>query len=233
MSVIKDYLRAFAQLNDPRFWKPVLWATILSVFSILVCVLIGGGVIYQMAGSFSNKLTGWFGGLDGWFSGLAVMVGSLFIFGLGYFFLASVYAAFLGIFLDDALDAVHETHYPDAQWNPPPGIIESAIASLRFILWSLAVYTMASPLLLIGYFVPPVGIVLQILLGGHLLGREYSQLVELRLPIEKRSKTINRLSHGTIATVLWAIPLINLIAPLLLAASLVHCKFARDAHTNG
>ena len=35
---------------------------------------------------------------DGWMGGLAVFVGTVFIGALGYFFLASVYAAFIGLF---------------------------------------------------------------------------------------------------------------------------------------
>ena len=88
---------------------------------------------------------------DGWIKGVAVVVGTFFIGVLGYFFLASVYAAFLGIFIDDALDAVRELHYPDAPWIKPPGMIESTISSLRFIAWSLFIYLLASPLLLVGY----------------------------------------------------------------------------------
>ena len=134
---------------------------------------------------------------------------------LGYFFLGSVYAAFLGIFLDDVLDAIREKHYPDAEWTKAPGVIESTISSLRFILWSLFLYLLASPLLLLGYFIPPVGLVLQYLLGGYLLGREYGQLIELRIPKDKRIKKPASLLHGTCANFLWTFPLVNLVTPIL------------------
>ena len=67
-------------------------------------------------------------------------------------------------------------------------MIESTISSLRFILWSLVVYLIASPLLIIGYLIPPLGLVLQLLLSGYLLNKEYGQLVEMRLPNEQRKK---------------------------------------------
>ena len=230
--MIRDFSLAFSQLSDPRLWKPILWATLLSLGAIFITILIGGAFLFQLVDSFSNSLSGWMSWADGWIKGVAVVVGTFFIGVLGYFFLASVYAAFLGIFIDDALDAVRELHYPDAPWIKPTGMIESTISSLRFIAWSLFIYLLASPLLLVGYFIPPVGLVLQFLLGGYLLGREYGHLIELRMPRENRQKKPGRLAHGTIATFLWTFPLVNLVAPLVLGASLVHARLGTNKNTN-
>ena len=150
--------------------------------------------------------------------------GSLFIAMVGYFFLASVYAAFLGLFLDSALDAVQQEHYPDSVWEKPPGLLESSISSLRFILWSLVIYLICSPLLLVAFFIPPLGLLLQILLGGYLLGREFGQIIEHRIPRELRIRKPGKLVHGAIASFFWMFPLLNFIAPMLLAASLVHAR---------
>ena len=220
--LIRDYSLAISQIQDPRLWKPVLWATLLSLGTIFVSIAVGGVFIFKSVNSFTGQLSGWMSWADGWMGGLAVFVGTVFIGALGYFFLSSVYAAFIGLFLDDALDAVRDKHYPEAEWIKPPRVIESSIASLRFILWSLLVYIIASPILLIGYFIPPIGLVLQFLLGGYLLSREFGHLIELRLPRNKRIKKPGSLWHGTLAIFLWTLPLINLLAPLLLAVSFVH-----------
>lgn len=220
----KDYALAVSQLNDPRLWKPVLWATLLSLGTIFLIMVVGGAFLFQFFDSFSQRLTGWMSWADGWLGGLAAILGTFFIAMLGYFFLASVYAAFLGIFIDDALDAIREKHYPDAAWIKPPGMMESSVSSIRFIIWSLIVYVMACPFLLIGYLLPPIGLVLQYLLGGYLMGREYGQLIELRLPRDQRIKKPGTLLHGTLATFLWSFPILNLIAPLLLGVSLVHSR---------
>jgi len=228
MNMLRDYYLAFLQITDSRMWKPVLWAIILSSVALLTCIIIGGAFLYQAFNSLTNNLAGWMSWADGWIEGLGVLFGTLLIGVLGYFFLASVYAAFLGIFLDGALDAVKEVHYPNADWINPPGIIESTISSLRFILWSLVVYLITSPLLIIGYLIPPIGLILQLFLGGYLLSKEYGQLVEMRIPHEQRRKKSGSLIHGTFATFLWAFPLINLIAPLLLGASLVHNRLGKE-----
>ena len=225
---IKDYLLALSQLSDPRLWKPVIWATILSLGSIFIVMIVGGTFLFQLADRFTAGLSGWMSWADGWIGGLVAVLGSFFIAALGYFFLASVYSAFLGLFLDGALDAVRDNYYPHSKWIAPPGIIEATISSVKFILWSLLVYLLASPVLLVGYLLPPVGVILQFLLGGYLLSREFGKLIELRLPKERRIRTLGGLTHGILAMILWLLPVINLFAPILLAASLVHKRLGSE-----
>ena len=229
MKIFRNYLLTVSQLNDPRLWKPVLWATLLSLITLFLILLVGGTFLFQLSNTFAAKLSGWMSWADGWIGGFAIVIGTFFFAMLGYFFLGSVYAAFLGIFLDDVLDAIREKHYPDAEWTKAPGVIESTISSLRFILWSLFLYLLASPLLLLGYFIPPVGLVLQYLLGGYLLGREYGQLIELRIPKDKRIKKPASLLHGTCANFLWTFPLVNLVTPILLAGALVHSRLEKSS----
>ncbi len=229
MKILRTYLLTVSQLNDPRLWKPVLWATLLSLITLFLILLVGGTFLFQLSNTFAAKLSGWINWADGWIGGFALVIGTFFFAMLGYFFLGSVYAAFLGIFLDDVLDAIREKHYPHAEWMKAPGVIESTISSLRFILWSLFLYLLASPLLLLGYFIPPVGLVLQYLLGGYLLGREYGQLIELRIPKEQRIKKPASLLHGTCANFLWTFPLVNLVTPILLAGALVHSRLEKSS----
>lgn len=230
-NVIRDYFLAASQLRDPKLWKPVLWAILLSLGTIFLMVLLVGGLLFQFVGNLNSSLTGWMSWADGWLGGLAAVFGSLFIAMVGYFFLASVYAAFLGLFLDSALDAVQQEHYPESVWEKPPGMLESSISSLRFILWSLVIYLLCSPLLLVAFFIPPLGLLLQMLLGGYLLGREFGQIIEHRIPRELRIRKPGSLVHGAIASFFWMFPLLNFIAPMLLAASLVHARL-RQLNTN-
>ena len=92
---LRDYFLAVTQLQDSRLWKPVLWATLLSLGTIFVAMLIGGTLVFQMVDSFSQSLTGWMSWADGWLGGLAAFLGTFFIGMVGYFFLASVYACLL------------------------------------------------------------------------------------------------------------------------------------------
>ncbi len=225
--MIKDYLRSLSHFSDSRFWRPILWASLLSLGLISCVVFLVGASIYQLVDYFSSELTTSMEWADGWLQSLCALIGTFFIGVLGYFFLASLYAAFISLFIDDLLDLVHAQNYPETSWVKPPGIIHSFLASLRLILWSLLVYTLASPFLLLGYFIPPLGLALQFLLGGFLLGREYGLMVEQRIPKDLRNPKPKSLSHGIFALVLWSVPPINLIAPLLLAISLVHSRLGK------
>ena len=74
--MIRDFTLSFSQLSDPRLWKPILWATILSLGAIFITILIGGAFIFRMVDSFSNNLSGWMSWTDGWLEAVAVIVGT-------------------------------------------------------------------------------------------------------------------------------------------------------------
>lgn len=222
--MIEDFKLAFSQLSDSRLWKPILWATVLSLVTIVLFIVLWINFFPALFDSFSIELPGWLSWADGWLGPIVGFASVLFMIFLGYFFFASVYAAFLGLFIDDVLDAVREAHYPDLPWVAPPKLTQSITLSLKFILWSLFVYLLASPLLLLGCFMPPIGLLLQYLIGGYLLGREYGQMVECRLPRDKRKKNPGGMLHGVATMFLWTFPVVNLIAPLLLAVSLTHAR---------
>ena len=179
---------AVTQLHDSRLWKPVLWATLLSLGTIFVAMLIGGTLVFQMVDSFSQSLTGWMSWADGWLGGLAAFLGTFFIGMVGYFFSGQCLCSIFGYFFGWCPGCSSSSPLPEADWTQPPSIIESTISSLRFILWSFLVYLMATPILLVGYFLPPIGIVLQFLLGGYLLSQNMVNLLKCGFPVTKGEK---------------------------------------------
>ena len=66
---------------------------------------------------YSGTLQSWFGKGENWFRAFAQFLsGSLILF-IAYFFFAGIHGAFVSIFIDDILDAVHLKHYPDQPWQ--------------------------------------------------------------------------------------------------------------------
>ena len=65
-NVIRDYFLAASQLRDPKLWKPVLWAILLSLGTIFLMVLLVGGLLFQFVGNLNSSLTGWMSWADGW-----------------------------------------------------------------------------------------------------------------------------------------------------------------------
>ncbi|MDB4410902.1 EI24 domain-containing protein [bacterium] len=175
--------------------------------------------------NFSNTLASWFGEGEGWFRGVIQFMGGSTILILSYFLFAGIHGAFVGIFIDDILDVIHQRYYPDVQWNKPPPFLTSCLFSARIFLMTIFLNIIASPLLLVGWFIPPLGLALQIFLNGYLLGKEYGQLVELRFPKGHSLTPIPKyFSNGNIAAIIWIIPIVNLIAPILLAGSVLHSR---------
>ena len=220
--MINHYLLAFRQLGDRRLLKPVILASMLSLFTLVILIIIGTSA----AGWVFDSLLSYFDSYEkgSWIRIAAQSFIAVFLFLLGFFFFGSIHAGFLGLFIDDIIDAIQEKHHPDLILRPAPKMLPAAIISIRLIGLSLIVNLIASPLFLIGWFLPPLGIILQIGLNGFLLGREYKVTIEQRLPEDFRQSSQSFALYGTLGATLWMIPFLNFFAPLLICASVFHAQ---------
>lgn len=220
--MINHYLLAFRQLGDRRLLKPVILASMLSLFTLVILIIIGTSA----AGWVFDSLLSYFDSYEkgSWIRIAAQSFIAVFLFLLGFFFFGSIHAGFLGLFIDDIIDAIQEKHHPDLILRPAPKMLPAAIISMRLIGLSLFVNLIASPLFLIGWFLPPLGIILQIGLNGFLLGREYKVTIAQRLPEDFRQSSQSFALYGTLGATLWMIPFLNFFAPLLICASVFHAQ---------
>ena len=223
--MISSFLKTLRQANDPRILRAVGLATIFTLLSIFLAVIVGAVLMDGLLDFFSSTLQSWFGSGESWFRGFAQFLGGSLILVISYFFFAGIHGAFVGIFIDDILDAVHQKHYPQAPWQKPPSMTKSLLFSGRILLLTFALNLLASPLLILGWFIPPLGLSLQIILNGYLLGKEYGQLVEFRIPKDSTESRVPKyFVNGMIASCIWVIPVLNLLAPILLAGSVLHTR---------
>ena len=223
--MISSFLKTFGQINDPKIRKALGLATLLTLLSIILAVTLGVTLIDRLLDFFSMTLQSWFGKGESWFRGFAQFLGGSLIFLICYMVFAGIHGAFVGIFIDDILDSVHQKHYPEMPWQKPPGFIKSCLFSARLLSLTLALNLLASPLVILAWFVPPVGLFLQIVLNGYLLGKEYGQLVEFRIPEnESVSPKPRYFLNGMVASIIWIVPILNLLAPILLAGSVLHLR---------
>ena len=218
-------MKTFRQVNDPKILKALGLATAFTLLSIFLAVSVGAVLMDSLLDFFSSTLQSWFGKGESWFRGFAQFLGGSLIIIISYFFFAGIHGAFVGIFIDDILDAVHQKHYPQAPWQKPPSMTKSLLFSGRILLLTFALNLLASPLLILGWFIPPLGLSLQIFLNAYLLGKEYGQLVEFRIPKDQPALTVPKyFVNGMIASCIWVIPVLNLLAPILLAGSVLHTR---------
>ncbi len=159
-----------------------------------------------------------------WLDTALTVVGSAAAVVLAWLLFPVVIAAAVGWFADDVALAVERRYYPDL---PPPvgmGVTQGALASLRFTAIAVLLNLLALPL----YLVPGANILIYLALNGYLLGREYFEMVAgRRLPWSQvagmRRRARPRLwLAGAVIALLLTVPLLNLLAPVVAIAFMVH-----------
>ncbi|NKD46194.1 hypothetical protein HEQ62_10620 [Haematospirillum jordaniae] len=211
--MIQSYLKAFSQLPDPRFRRVILLSLCFAVLLYGVTFVVLGWVFGELA----ILAASWWETGGAILGGAAVVVASLFLF-------PAVLSGFVGLFLDDIVTAVEAEHYPTLPDTRPQGFLESLAGSLRFAGLALLVNLIALPL----YFIPPVNAFAFLLVNGFLLGREYFELVALRRLSRTEVYALSRYYRrrlwwaGTFTAVLLLVPFVNILAPLVGVAAMVH-----------
>ncbi len=224
--ILDAFTRALSQMGDPRF-RGVLLKGIGLTVGLLILIY---WLVFQLVGWLAPDTISlpWIGEItwvDTFLSGASLIL----MMGLSVFLMVPVASAFTSIFLDDVTDAVEERHYP----HLPPAPHVSMAEGLKDGLLFLGVIAAANILALVVYLpllllMPPLAPAVFIALNGYLLGREYFQLIALRRLGRAGAKQARRrhAAHIWIAGALMAapltIPLVNLLIPVLGAATFTH-----------
>ena len=204
--------KTLGQLNDPPI-RSVIGKTLgLAILAYILFV----ALVYL--------LIGWLSGLSGWLEGLAQFGGVFFAVVIAWFIFPSVAAAIAGIFADEVIDAVEAKHYPFLAPGKPVPVLAAVLDGLKLAGIALVVNIAALPLLVI----PPVYVVFTWGVNGWLLGREYFEMVALRRMDRASAHELRRRHNrtftiaGVMIAVCLTIPFVNLLAPVLGAAFMVH-----------
>jgi uncharacterized protein involved in cysteine biosynthesis len=159
------------------------------------------------------------------FDWLAEAAGGLAVLALSWLLFPAVVTLILGFFLDRVAAAVEAADYPGK--GPPRRrrFAEAILAPARLAVLSIALNLAALPLYL---FVPGLNLVLFLALNGYLLGREYFEVVALRRLDARGAKAMRRRFGGRVfvggvaIAGLFALPLVNLVTPVVGIAFMVH-----------
>lgn len=228
--IFDAFFKTMSQTSDPRFMR-VLFKGIGLTLALLMGATIGFLALVQWltAASVNLPLIGEVTWLDDLFS-----VGSvLLMMVLSIFLMVPVASAITSMFLDEVAQAVEDKHFP----HLPEVASVPLWAALKDTVNFLGVLLGANILALILYAMfPPAAPFIFWGLNGYLLGREYFTLAASRRigPVEARK--LCRKHSGTIwmAGILMAmplsIPLLNLVIPILGAATYTHLFHALWRH---
>ena len=220
--IFSSFLAAVRQLGDPRFRRVLLLGVGLTLL-LLVAVYAAFLAVIQsfMPETIDIPLVGPVGGLD-----TLLSVGSfLFMIGLSVFLMVPVASVFTGLFLEDVADAVEARHYPHLPPAPGTGRWEAMVDSINFFGVLIGVNAVA--LLLYAFAGPFIPVVFWAV-NGFLLGREYFQIAAMRRLGRQGAKDL-RSRHmgkiwlaGTLMAAPLSVPLVNLLIPVLGAATFTH-----------
>ena len=211
--MIKAFSRAIGQLGDPAI-RRIVWIGLIGAAGVFVFLWTGVGVLLTETTFFQ---TGWLDRAVDILGGLATLVVTVLFF-------PAVATAILGFFLEDAAEAVERRYYPLLPAPRHQSVEEIILSSAKF----LAVMLALNVLVLVFLLVPPVFPFVFYAVNGYLLGREYFEVVALRRHDPAAVKELRRRHRGqlflagVIIAFLLTLPLINLIAPVLATAVMVH-----------
>jgi uncharacterized protein involved in cysteine biosynthesis len=204
-------------LPDPAFRRTLLLGIGLSlvVFAVLG-TLIGVGFQYVPAMRWH------------WLDDLLALGGVLgFLVALWLLFPAVV-SLFIGLLLDDVAEAVERRHYPRDPPGTAPSLGLSIMLSLRLMAVLIVLNLVVLPIYIVALFIPFLSLALFLVLNGYLLGREYFELVATRHMSPAEARLLRKRKGGQVYLAgmviagLFAVPFLNLLAPILGAAFMMH-----------
>lgn len=220
--ILSDFAKALGQLTDRRFLGVLALGLLLTV-GLLVAFYLGfvGLVGWLLPESFSLP---WIGEVT-WVDNALTWAAIPLILLLSVFLMVPVASAFTGMFLEQIAQAVEDKHYPTLPPAREIGIIEGIGDGLKFLGVLIGVNILA---LVLYIALPPLAPFLFWGVNGVLLGREYAQVVALRRSDAAGAAAFRKRHRGTIfiAGVLMCVPLtipvVNLLVPILGAATFTH-----------
>lgn len=212
--MVAALVRALCALSAPPLRRVVALGLGLAVLTFALLWLAVAAALYDST-FFAWRPLDW----------LVDLLGGLAVLALSWLLFPAVVTLIMGFFLERIAAAVEALDYPGQ--GPPrrQAIGETAAAMLRLTGLTLVLNLLALPLYLL---VPGINLFVFLGLNGYLLGREYFEVVALRRLDAAAAKSLRsrfggRVFVGGVAIAgLFALPLVNLVAPVIATAYMVH-----------
>lgn len=202
----------------PQVFHPAARAVLLKSLGLTLLLFVGLGVATWWGLQSFFVWIGW--GEEGMARAVAAAVLSL---AAAWLLFRIVAIAALGLFSDAIVVAVEKESYPGAAASARPLSWASGTAfALRSLGRNLGWNLVALPFY-IALLVTGIG-TLALMLGvnAYLLGRDLADMVEGRHPDIPPIPKLRRWSMGLVSALMFLVPVVNLLAPILSAAMAVH-----------
>jgi CysZ protein len=156
---------------------------------------------------------------------LVDLLGTLVVLALSWLLFPAVVTVVMGFFIDRVAGAVEALDYPGRAAARRAPISETTMTTLRLMGLTVILNILALPVYVL---MPGLNFFVFLGLNGYLFGCEYFEVVALRrLELtavrELRTRFGGRIFLGGVAiTGLFAVPIVNLVAPVIAVAFMVH-----------
>lgn len=220
--IFRSFLLTLGQLGDPRFRKVLLLGISLGL-ALLVAFF--AGLMWLLNAWLGPEATLPFIGEVTWLDDLLSWTAFISMIVLSVFLMIPVASAITSMFLDDVADAVEDRHYPNlpkAERVPFGDALRDTVNFLGVLiaanLFAVILYVVFSPFALFIFWG----------LNGFLLGREYFTLAAMRREGRAGAKVLRKRHAGkiwiagTLMAMPLSLPLVNLVIPILGAATFTH-----------
>lgn len=222
MIILNAFFAALGQLGDARFRSVLLRGVGLTILLLVVACAVAIWGINALAG---QEISLPFVGDVPWLNDVLNYSGIFLVLILPVFLMVPVASAITSMFLDEVAQAVEDRHYPNLTPVPSVPIWDALLDSLGF----LGVLIVANVLALVLYALfTPLAPFIFWGMNGFLLGREYFTLAAMRR-IGRDGARALRARHagtiwvaGTLMAIPLSIPLVNLVIPIIGAATFTH-----------
>lgn len=208
------FSKSFAQLPDPSFRKVIITGVIGSLLSFFILWAIVTNLL------FSSTLVD----ID-WVDTALDWLGSVASLAVIWLFFPAVASVIIGFLLDDIAKAVEGKHYPHLPEANQIPWGETLVEAIKFAGILIFLNILALPIYL---FFPALNLLVFYGLNGYLISREYFELVAQRRVGTQKAKILRKayqgklMIAGAMTAFLLTIPLVNLLAPVVGTAVMVH-----------
>jgi len=224
--ILTAFFKAVSQLPDQRF-RSVLWRGIGLTIALLIGIYAALLWLIEWLTAEPITLPGvgeitWLGDLLSWGSLGVVIILSMFL-------MVPLASAITSLFLDEVAQAVEDKHFPSLPDVPRVSFWDGLRDTVNF----LGVLIAANIFAIVLYAIFPfAAFFIFYALNGFLLGREYFQLAAMRRIGRAGAKELGKQHRakiwlaGCLMAVPLTFPLINLVIPILGAATFTHLYHA-------
>jgi len=211
--MLQAFSKGISQLND----RPTRQVLMLGIaIALVVFIALWSAIAYTLTHTTFFQM--------GWLETAVDVLGGLATGILTWFLFPGVVSAVVSLFLDRVADCVEARHYPNLPKTDGQPLLEAVMSSLRFLVVFVVLNLMMLPFL----FFPPIFPFVFYGVNGYLLSREYFEMVALRRLKADQVKALRKEHRGRLfiagvgVAFLLTLPVINLIAPVVATAAMIH-----------